>query len=310
VTTLIFRSGSDRTEWWRSQFREKAPDVEIRLWEEPGDVEDIEYALVWNPEPGILKGFPNLKAIFSLGAGVDHLFVDPDLPTEVAITRVVDDSLTERMSEFITLYALRFHRRFERYDEQQREALWRKLPHPGIASRTVGIMGMGVLGQDAAEKLRHVGFDVAGWSRTERSLKGIACFHGPGGLAPFLAGTDILVCLLPLTPLTEGILDATVLAGLPEGAHLINVARGEHVIDADLIAALDSGHIAGALLDVFRGEPLAEEHPFWRHPKITLTPHMASLSDPRTVIEQVVENLRRGQDGRPLLYQVDPERGY
>ncbi len=310
MTTLIFRSGSDRTDWWRAQFHEKAPDVEVRLWEEPGDVADIEYALVWNPEPGILRRFPNLKAIFSTGAGVDHLFVDPDLPPGVPITRVVDVSLTERMSEFITLHALRFHRQLPRYEDQQREALWRKLPHPPIAERTVGIMGMGVLGQDAAKKLRLVGFAVAGWSRTAKDLDGIACFHGAGGLAAFLAGTDILVCLLPRTPLTEGILDAKVLAALPRGAYLINVARGQHLIDADLIAALDSGHIAGALLDVFRGEPLAAKHPFWRHPKVTLTPHMGSLSDPRTVIEQVVENLRRGQEGRPLLYQVDPARGY
>lgn len=310
MTALIFRSGSDRTDWWRSQFREKAPDIEVRLWEEPGDVADIEYALVWNPEPGTLGRFPNLKAIFSLGAGVDHLFVDPDLPPGVPITRVVDDSLTARMTEFVTLYALRFHRQFPRYAAQQREALWRKIHHPTIAECTVGIMGMGVLGQDAAERLRLVGFAVAGWSRTEKDLDGISCFHGAGGLAPFLARTDILVCLLPLTPLTDGILDATVLAGLPEGAHLINVARGQHLIDADLIAALDSGHIAGALLDVFRGEPLTAEHPFWRHPKVSVTPHMASLSDPRTVIEQVIDNLRRGQAGRPLLYQVDPARGY
>jgi glyoxylate/hydroxypyruvate reductase A len=169
---------------------------------------------------------------------------------------------------------------------------------------------MGVFGQDAAAKLRLLGFVVAGWSRTAKDLPGIACHHGAEGLSPFLARTNILVCLLPLTPLTEGILDAGLLASLPEGASLINVARGQHLVDADLIAALDGGHIAGAVLDVFNGEPLAADHPFWRHPKVTVTPHIASLSDPRTIIEQVVENLRRCEAGRPLLHQVDPARGY
>jgi len=307
---MIFRSGRDTTEWWRGQLREKAPDVEVRLWEEPGRVEDIEYALVWNPEPGVLRRFPNLKAIFSLGAGVDHIFADPDLPPGVPVTRVVDVNLAERMTEFIVLHALRIHRQIPLYEAHQREARWRKLPHHPIAERTVGIMGTGVLGQDAAAKLRLVGFSVAGWSRTAKALDGVACYHGRDGLGPFLARTDILVCLLPLTPLTEDIIDAKALAGLPQGAHVINVARGQHLVDADLIAALNSGHIAGAVLDVFRGEPLAADHPYWRHPGIAVIPHASSLSDPRTVIEQVVENLRRDQNGQPLLYQVDPERGY
>jgi glyoxylate/hydroxypyruvate reductase A len=223
---------------------------------------------------------------------------------------VVDDSLTARMSEFITLHALRIHRQFPLYEAQQLEAAWRKHSHPPIAECTVGIMGMGVLGRDAAAKLRRVGFGIAGWSRTAKDLDGIACYHGAEGLAPFLARTRVLVCLLPLTPLTEGIIDTKLLAGLPEGASFINVARGQHLIDADLIAALDRGHIAGAVLDVFRAEPLAAAHPFWRHPKVTLTPHMASLSDPRTVIDQVIANLRLSQDGQPLLHRVDPGRGY
>ena len=307
---LIFRSGGDSTEWWRTQLREEAPDVEVRLWEEPGRIEDIEYALVWNPEPGVLKRFPNLKAIFSLGAGVDHIFVDRDLPPGVPVTRVVDDNLTARMTEFVVLHVLRIHRQLPLYEAQQREAVWRGHPQTATAERTVGLLGMGVFGQDAAAKLRLLGFVVAGWSRTAKDLPGIACHHGAEGLSPFLARTNILVCLLPLTPLTEGILDAGLLASLPEGASLINVARGQHLVDADLIAALDGGHIAGAVLDVFNGEPLAADHPFWRHPKVTVTPHIASLSDPRTIIEQVVENLRRCEAGRPLLHQVDPARGY
>ncbi|MBT5414335.1 MAG: glyoxylate/hydroxypyruvate reductase A [Rhodospirillaceae bacterium] len=310
MPVLIFRSGSDRTQWWLETFRERAPEIEVRLWNEPGDVSEVTHALVWDPEPGILAKMPNLKLIISLGAGVDHLFRDPGVPVQVPIARVVDVNLTARMTEYIVLYVLRHHRHVPIYEARQREALWQSEPQPAASERTVGIMGLGTLGRDAAEKLVPLGFRVTGWTRTPREMDGVESFHGEEGLAPFLASAEILVNLLPLTPRTENIVDAGLLAALPEGAFFINVGRGPHVVDQDLIAALDSGRLSGTVLDVFRQEPLPSDHPFWSHPKVTLTPHVASMSDPRTVIEQVIENVRRTERGEEPMNRVDPDQQY
>lgn len=310
MPVLIFRSGSDRTQWWLETFRERAPDIEVRLWNEPGEKSEITHALVWEPEPGALARMPNLKLVISLGAGVDHLFLDPDLPLQVPMARVVDVSLTARMTEYVVLYVLRHHRHVSLYEARQRGGVWQGEPQPAASDRTVGIMGLGTLGRDAAEKLVALGFKVTGWTRTKRTMDGVEGFHGPDGLAAFLGGAEILVNLLPLTPQTENIVDADLLGVLPEGAFFVNVGRGAHVVDADLLAALDSGRLSGAVLDVFRLEPLPAEHPFWRHPKVTLTPHVASMSDPRTVIEQVIENVRRTDRGEAPLNRVDPEQQY
>lgn len=310
MPVLIFRSGSARTQWWLDTFRERAPEIEVRLWDEPGDKSEITHALVWEPDPGVLATMPNLKLIISLGAGVDHLFRDPDVPLDVPIARVVDVNLTARMTEYVVLYVLRHHRHVPLYEARQRESLWQSEPQPAAFDRTVGIMGMGTLGRDAAEKLVGLGFRVTGWTRTPRRMEGVESFHGEEGFAPFLAGSEILVNLLPLTPQTENIVDAKLLAALPEGAYFINVGRGPHVVDKDLIAALDSGHLSGAVLDVFRKEPLPADDPYWRHPKVTLTPHVASMSDPRTVIEQVIDNVRRTERGEEPLNRVDPQQQY
>ncbi|MFI5021725.1 MAG: 2-hydroxyacid dehydrogenase [Alphaproteobacteria bacterium] len=226
------------------------------------------------------------------------------------ICRAVDEFLTLRMSEYVALHVLRYHRRQPELEELQRRGEWKELYTPTASERAVGIMGLGALGANAARALAGLGFKVAGWSRTPKRLEGVESFHGAAGLAPFLARSEILVCLLPLTRATEGILRATLFAGLPKGAALINAARGKHLVEADLLAALASSQLAYAALDVYQTEPLPPEHPFWRHPRITLSPHIASITDPRTTAALVAENVRRYRAGEPLLYTVDAELGY
>ena len=307
---LLFRSEGGRNEWWKAELGRRLPDVELRFWPDVGVPEDIEFALVWNMPHGQLATFPNLRVIFSLGAGVDHLYADPALPKGVPICRLVDKYLTQRMTEYVTLHVLRYHRRQPELEALQRERKWDELWTPTAAERSVGIMGLGALGADAARALVALGFRVLGWSRTAKTLPGVESFHGSDGLGPFLAQSQILVCLLPLTPRTENILDRRLFALLPEGAVLINVARGRHLVEADLLAALDGGRLAYAALDVYRTEPLPPEHPFWRHPKIALSPHNASATDPRTTAEVVAENVRRCRAGEPLLYRVNEAEGY
>jgi glyoxylate/hydroxypyruvate reductase A len=258
-----------------------------------------------------LRAYPNLKAIFSLGAGVDHLFRDADLPAGVPVVRLVDKALTRNMTEYVVHWVLHYHRGFPQYAELQRRGEWRALPVPDPPERKrVGIMGLGVLGGDVARALLGLGFTVAGWSRTPKQIDGVESFAGDAGLVPFLSRLHNLVCLLPLTPETEGIIDRQTLSALPPGAFVINVARGGHLVEEDLLAALDAGHIAGATLDVFRTEPLPEDHPFWHHPRVVVTPHVASQTDPRSAADEVAANIRRIRAGQPPINIADPTRGY
>lgn len=307
---VLFKSNSDSAARWAQEIRKLVPDVDFRIWPDYGDPADIKFALVWGMPIGEFQKFPNLRCIASLGAGVDHIFRDPDLPEGVAITRLVDPWMAEAMSEYVLLQVLRFHRQGDTYARFQAEKHWETLPFPDTAQRRVGILGLGVLGEDAAVKLARHGFPTAGWSRRAKQIDGVECFHGAEGLKPFLNRTDILCCLLPLTPETEDIIDAKLLAELPKGAYIVNSARGRHVVDEDLIAAMDAGHIAGAALDVFRQEPLPAEHPYWSHPKVLLTPHAAALTNPRTAGRQVAENIRRVLAGEAPLHQVDRAAGY
>ena len=306
---LLFYSQDDDPEAWDRELRRRLPELDFRVWPEIGRAEEIEAALVWKPPPGLLAGLPRLRLVLSLAAGVDALLADPSLP-DLPLCRLIDPSLTRTMSEFVLLQVLKYHRGLDRYARQQREGRWRlELPQPPCATR-VGIMGLGELGADAARTLLRHGFAVHGWSRSRKELDGIACFAGEARLGPFLAEADILVCLLPLTPETRGILNADLFARLPRGARLVNVARGAHLVDADLITALDAGQLAHASLDVFQAEPLPAGHPFWKHPLIDVTPHAASYGLPESAAEAVADNLRRLADGRPLLGLVDRARGY
>jgi len=307
---LVVRLGNSRAEWWRNILQDLLPDIDCRSWDAPGDKAEVEYAVVWKPPPGGLKTFPNLKCIISMGAGIDHLLADPDLPRQVPIIRTVGGELRQRMREYLALHVLRFHRRLPDIEAAQRRKAWDQIITPPASKRGVGIMGLGNMGAAAAHTLAELGFAVHGWSRRPKRLHGITCHHGDDGLADFLAQSEILICLLPLTAATEGILNRRLFARLPEGACLVNAGRGAHLVEKDLIPALDSGHLGGATLDVLQQEPPPEDHPFWTHPKILLTPHIASLIDPEAGAKVIAENIRRFRSGEPVQDLVDLSQGY
>jgi len=257
---------------------------------------------------------PQLKAIFSLGAGVDHILSDPDLP-DVPVVRIVDPDLTMRMTEYVVLHVLLHHRRHRLYDRQQRERVWHEHAQSPASAVAVGVMGLGVLGADAALALARLGFRVTGWSRTPKTIAGIECFHGDDALDAFLRRSEILVCLLPATPGTQGILDLKLLRklkrdGALSGAYLINAARGALQVEADILMALDEGALAGATLDVFAREPLPAASPLWRHPKVTVTPHNAAFTDPHALAANVLRQIARFEAGLPLEHVIDRARGY
>ncbi len=297
------------------ELRALAPERAIRVWPDMGKPANISHALVWKPPKGFLKTLPNLQAIFSIGAGVDHIVSDPELP-EVPIVRFVDPNLTMRMSEYVCLHVLLHQRRMPEYAALQAARRWQALePQPGADEVRVGVMGLGVLGHDAAVKLSMLGFRVAGWSRSPKELPGIDCFAGPDGLRPFLARTDILVCLLPHTPDTEGLLNRDLFAMLAKdgplpGPLLINAGRGPVQREADILAALEAGDLWACSLDVFEREPLPETSPLWSHPRVIVTPHNASISDARAVCRTVLAQIERQDAGKPFDNVVDVARGY
>src|SRR5262245_13161746 len=300
---------------WAERFRALAPARVVRIWpDETASAEAIAYACAWKPPHGVLATFPQLKVIFSLGAGVDHLLNDPTVP-RVPIARIVDPDLTGRMVEYVLLHVLMIHRRHRLYDAQQRHRIWREHAQPAAREITVGVMGLGRLGSAAALALREVGFQVLGWSRTQRTLAGIECLHGAGGLDRFLAGSEILVALLPHTPATDRILNLELLRKLKRdgplgGAYLINAGRGGLQIDADILIALEQGVLAGATLDVFPQEPLPSESPLWLHPNVTITPHNAAASDPRFLVSNVLAQIERFERGEPMDNVIDRALGY
>ena len=284
--------------------------IDIRVWPDVGNPDEIEFVLCWNHPSGELTKYKNLRCIASLGAGVDHLTHDPKLPDGVPVTRIVEHSMAQSMSEYVVLSALNFCRRFDAYRSDQDQRHWQPR-RPRLAADTpIGIMGLGQLGSDAAQKLSYLGFTVLGWSRTLKNIDGVQCFAGEDGLENFLSRSQILICMLPLTPSTKGILNRKTFSQLPDGAYVINVARGQHLVENDLIEALDSDRLAGACLDVFDVEPLPASHPFWSHPKIKVTPHISSITFPKAVAPQIIENYRRAKTGRPLQNVVDLKRGY
>jgi glyoxylate/hydroxypyruvate reductase A len=274
-----------------------------------GNTDDIEIALAWKPKPGLLASFRNLRMIVSLGMGVDHLLADDKLP-DVAITRIMDEGLVGQMSEYAIYWALWHHRDIEKYAASQRAKTWKPEEFVDSIHRRIGVMGLGTIGQDAAKKLALLGFPTMGWSRTAKTVPGVETFHGREALPKFLGQANILVNVLPLTRETHGIMDKRLFAALPKGAFVINMGRGGHVLDEDLLAALDSGHLAGAALDVFNTEPLPADHPYWTHPKVHITPHMAGYTNPRTASPGVIENIKRLRAGQPLINTVDAKTGY
>jgi glyoxylate/hydroxypyruvate reductase A len=276
--------------------------------------EEVRYAAVWKPRPGILAAFPQLQVVFNLGAGVDALMADPSLP-KVPLVRVVVDDLTRRMTEYVVLHVLMHHRQQVALGDDQRHKLWHPRQQWAASAITVGVMGLGALGSEATQVLRRIGFNVVGWSATAKTIDGITCFSGEKGLGPFLARTNILVCLLPLTPQTRGILNRELFAQLdlssPLGAPvLINAGRGGLQVETDILACLDDGTLGGASLDVFETEPLPAQSRLWSHPNVIVTPHNAADTDPVAISDYVARQIIRFEAGEPLENVVDMARGY
>lgn len=303
-------------EVWTAAMKKVAPDLDVRVWpDQMGNVDDIEYCAAWLPPAGVVKSLPNLKVIMSLGAGVDAILKDPTLPDNVPIVRVNDPDLTGRMTEYIVLHVLMHHRQQRRIDENQRNKVWDSFPTHAARELSVGIMGLGVMGVDAAIRLRDIGFRVAGWSRGRKHIHGVESFAGAQEFDAFLARTDVLVSLLPATADTDGIINRATIRKLsrkgPFGAPIIiNAGRGRQQVADDILAALDAGELHAATLDVFVPEPLPPDNPLWTHPRVTVTPHCAADSDPETICAYVAANIARHQRGEKLENLVDRSRGY
>jgi glyoxylate/hydroxypyruvate reductase A len=300
---------------WKARFDEVCGNRRVLLLPDASfDPAEVHYAAVWKPRPGELAAFPNLRVIFNLGAGVDALMADASLP-DVPLVRVAVGDLTDRMTEYVVLHVLMHHRQELYLRESQREKLWAPKYQWAAGAITVGIMGLGTLGANAADVLRRIGFGVVGWSRGAKQVNGVECFHGKAQLEAFLRRTNILVCLLPLTPDTGHILNRDVFAKLnresPIGAPvLINAGRGGLQNEADILRSLDNGTLGAASLDVYETEPLPEGSPFWSHPKVVLTPHNAADTDPDEISKYVAQQIQRFEAGGRLENVVDRKRGY
>ncbi|MCG8509268.1 MAG: glyoxylate/hydroxypyruvate reductase A [Rhodospirillales bacterium] len=308
---FLFGASTYDNDEWTAALRRHLPDLEIRLWpDQMGDPADIEYVMVQSVRRFDFSSIPNVKIIFTMGAGAGYILKKPELPQDVPIVRAVSDGVVTRMVQYVQYAVLHFHRQFDQFRKHQAKQEWLSVPGPENAERRVGVLGLGSIGEPTARMLAEMGFDTAGWSRTKRNIEGVTGYCGPQGLTEFLARTDILVCLLPLTAETTGILNAETLRRLPKGACLINVGCGGHLVEQDLLTALDHGHIAGAMLDVFAKEPPPEGHPFWTHPKVVVTPHAAGWNDPESAAAHVARNIRNLAEGKPLHPVVNRGAGY
>lgn len=305
---FLYKADPVRGAEWAAHFARKAPALEFRQWPLEDGADRVRYLAAWEP-PADLARFAHLELLFSVGAGIDQ-FDFARVPAHLPVVRMVEPGIVDGMVEYATLAVLALHRDWPAYREQQRAGQWQAHRVRTAASRRVGVLGLGMLGRAVLDKLRGFGFPCAGWSRSPHAIDGVECHAGLDALPAFLARTDILVCLLPLTDATRGILDAKLFAALPAGAALVNCGRGAHLVQDDLLAALDSGQLSAAVLDVCEPEPLPAGHLFWRHPRIVLTPHIASMTQPETAVDAVLDNIRRHQDGLALAGLVERARGY
>jgi len=307
--SVLYRADASRGRVWAQFFATAAPDIDFRVWPNVGDPARVEYLIAWDVPAPFVASLPNLKVVFSSGAGVDHIDFSA-VPPHIPIVRMVEPGIVNGMIEYVTMSVLALHRDLFDYARRQAQGVWRQIEVHPAGARTVGVMGLGVLGQAVLERLGTFGFQLRGWNRSPREIPGVSCYVGEDSLNLFLARCDILVCLLPLTAATRGILNARVFGALPRGASIINVGRGAHLETQALIEALDSGQLSWAILDVVDPEPLPGSHPFWRHPRVVITPHVASMTQPDTAAAVLLENLRRYQRGEPLRHVIDRARGY
>lgn len=295
---------------WCNALLNLQADLDIRVWPDIQQKNDIDFALVWNHPIGSLTQFPNLKGIASLAAGVDHVMTDPNISTQVPLSRVVDPYMAQDIVQYVTCVVLNYIKRMDHWRMKQAEKTWYKQPPFTYAEQTIGVMGLGFLGSKAAHILHELGLNVIGWSNSPKNLPGIKSFAGHGEYHDFLARTNVLICMLPLTSETRNILNKDTFSALRKGAYLVNVGRGEQLVEEDLLQALQSGQLTGACLDVFRQEPLPHDHPFWPHPAIRVTPHIASVTNPETAAQQVLTNYQRAIKNESMSNLVDVRRGY
>ncbi|MGO2294416.1 2-hydroxyacid dehydrogenase [Psychroflexus halocasei] len=308
MSILLVCQHRDSKPWFKA-FNEKNPDLDIQVYPEVENPDDIEFAISWRHPEGIYKNYPNLKVIASMGAGVHHVLKDQTIPDDVKITRIVDENLTRDMADFALLNTLFHIRNYNFHIAQQQEKNWQIKAYRQPQETKVGILGMGVLGQAVAEKLNQNDFQVLGWSKSKKENKAFRSFT-ENEFDEFMSQLDILICLLPLTEETEGVLNYENLKKLPQGAKIINLARGPHVVDDDLLKLLDEEHLSSAILDVFDEEPLPKNSPYWSHPKVLVTPHVASMTDPQSVVNQIYENIENMKNGKDLKNQVDRSKKY
>ena len=295
---------------WPFELKRLANDLSVRVYPDIGNPEEIDYALVWMPPIGLLKRLPNLKVVFSLAAGVDHILRDDNLPPNCPIVRMSTPAQVSMVSHYAVLGVLYFHRELHVYRNQQENLEWRQWPPRYTPDDKAVVLGIGTVGSRIAVDLKRIGFNVHGWSRNPRTLTGVTCHFGPEGLAEAVRDSRYLVCALPATPITQGILNSRLFNLLAHGGFVVNVGRGTQLVDDDLIAALDERRLEGAFLDVFGVEPLPSDHPFWTHPRIVITPHVAGEIIPRSAVLNVVENIRRFEAGKSLTAVYDAQIGY
>jgi glyoxylate/hydroxypyruvate reductase A len=306
---LLYR-GDGVIEPWARDFAQALPQAETVTWQEGQSLGACDYAVLWAPVPALLDQLSHVKAIFLMGAGVDAILKFGDALPDVPVIRLGDAGMGEQMAEYVAYAVLRYFRRFDEYEQQARQGMWNPLAARKKEAFTVGVLGLGKLGIPVVQALRQLGFPVRGWSRTAKDLPGVDCFAGMDALDDFLSGTRVLVSMLPLTPETNNLLDRARLSALPEGAYLVNVARGAQVAEPDLLALIRTRHIAGATLDVFRNEPLPAPHPFWSEPRITITPHISALTIREEAVRQIAHKITLLEQGEHVADVVDRNRGY
>lgn len=308
--SLLFIAPNRDLKAWEEAIKNVDPNIDIEFWPDVKNNDQVQFAVCWNQPKHVLDQYPNLKAVSSLGAGADHLLADESLLNSVEICRVVATSLVQQMKEYILAAVLNIQRNMVHYIRQKDQGTWRPHNHPLSSALQIGVMGLGELGKPVAKQLVQMGYPVSGWARSSKDIEQVTTFAGAEELDGFLNNTQILICLLPLTNDTEGILNLNTFKQLKENGWIINAARGEHLVDEDLIYALDSGILQGAWLDVFSEEPLPNKHAFWNRENIIITPHIASFTKPAEVADQIVENYKRALSGMELNHKVDRERGY
>ncbi|MGF6873357.1 2-hydroxyacid dehydrogenase [Paraburkholderia sp. MM5477-R1] len=306
--TVLYKADPVRGALWAERFAQLAPDVPFQVWPDIGDPTAVRYLVAWQPGDLALT-LPNLEVVFSVGAGVDQLDLS-QIPAHLPVVRMLEPGIVEGMVEYVTEAVLAIHRDLFDYGLQQRARVWQPMPLRAAASRRIGVLGLGMLGRAVLERLRLFGFACAGWSRSKHELEGIDCYAGEAGLDELLARADILICLLPLTDATRGLLCRRVFDMLPRGASLVHVGRGPQLVSADLLDALQRGQIHSAVLDVTDPEPLPADHPLWAQPRVRITPHIASATRPESAVDAILENLRRYRSGERMNGLIDRTRGY